>query len=113
MLNLIASNETTLIELQKNLDAIEVSTKPNLNDKLDRLVNIDLKALYAQKDEIISHTLPQLQSELDRSEVNELGKLEDSKKVLELALKPYRYSSTKIVSNIITYEHPVKPKNSS
>lgn len=110
MLNLIASNETTLIELQKNLDAIEVSTKPNLNDKLDRLVNIDLKA---QKDEIISHTLPQLQSELDRSEVNELGKLEDSKKVLELALKPYRYSSTKIVSNIITYEHPVKPKNSS
>ncbi len=110
MLNLIASNETTLIELQKNLDVIEVSTKPNLNDKLDRLVNIDLKALYAQKDEIISHTLPQLQSELDRLEVNELGKLEDSKKVLELALKRYRYSSTKIISNIITYENPVKPK---
>ena len=110
MLNLIANNETTLIELQKNLDVIEVSTKPNLNDKLDRLVNIDLKALYAQKDEIISHTLPQLQSELDRLEVNELGKLEDSKKVLELALKPYRYSPTKIVSNIITYENPVKPK---
>ena len=110
MLNLIANNETTLIELQKNLDVIEVSTKPNLNDKLDRLVNIDLKALYAQKDEIISHTLPQLQSELDRLEVNELGKLEDSKKVLELALKPYRYSPTKIVSNIITYENPVRPK---
>lgn len=54
--------------------------------------------------------MPQLQSELDRLEVNELGKLEDSKKVLELALKPYRYSSTKIISNIITYENPVKPK---
>ena len=110
MLSSIASNETTLIELQKNLDTIEISTKPNLNDKLDRLANIDLKSLYAQKDEIISQTLPQLQSELDRLEVDELGKLEDSKKVLELALKPYRYSSTKIVSNIITYENPVKPK---
>ena len=110
MLSSIASNETTLIELQKNLDTIEISTKPNLNDKLDRLANIDLKSLYAQKDEIVSQTLPQLQSELDRLEVDELGKLEDSKKVLELALKNYRYSSTKIVSNIITYENPVKPK---
>lgn len=110
MLSSIASNETTLIELQKNLDTIEISTKPNLNDKLDRLANIDLKSLYAQKDEIISQTLPQLQSELDRLEVDELGKLEDSKKVLALALKPYRNSPTKIVSNIITYEHPVKPK---
>lgn len=110
MLSSIASNETTLIELQKNLDTIEISTKPNLNDKLDRLANIDLKSLYTQKDEIISQTLPQLQSELDRLKVDELGKLEDSKKVFELALKPYRYSSTKIVSNIITYENPVKPK---
>ena len=110
MLSSIASNETTLIELQKNLDTIEISTKPNLNDKLDKLANIDLKSLYAQKDEIVSQTLPQLQSELDSLEVNELGKLEDSKKVLELALKPYRYSSTKIISNIITYENPVKPK---
>ena len=110
MLSSIASNETTLIELQKNLDTIEISTKPNLNDKLDRLANIDLKSLYAQKDEIVSQTLPQLQSELDRLEVDELGKLEDSKKVLELALKNYRYSSAKIVSNIITYENPVKPK---
>ena len=33
-----------------------------------------------------------------------------TKKVLELALKPYNYSPTKIVSNIITYENPVKPK---
>lgn len=110
ILNLIVNNEKNLIDLQKDLNLIEISTRPNLNDKLDKLINIDLPALYAQKDEILSHQLPLLKSELNDLQKNKISKLEDDKKVLELALKPYNYSPIKIVSNIITYENPVKPK---
>ena len=87
ILNLIVNNEKNLIDLQKDLNLIEMSTRPNLNDKLDKLINIDLPALYTQKDEILSHQLPLLKSELNDLQKNKISKLEDDKKSTRISPK--------------------------
>lgn len=106
----IISANNNIISLEQSRDTILSQTKPNLQNRLDKLVSIDLPNLQSQRDKVLNDTLPSYQRELANLQTAELEKLLDRKSIVELALKPFSYKNTAIVSQIATSESPEKPK---
>ncbi|CAD7287289.1 Wzz/FepE/Etk N-terminal domain-containing protein [Campylobacter suis] len=106
----ISSIEQNLLSLEGQKYALFSQTKPNAQDRLDRLINIDLENLNSEKDTIMNDKLLTLQRELATLQTEELNKLLDQKSLIELSLKPYNYQNTAIVSDIAISERPVKPR---
>ncbi len=107
---LITSAKSNLIELEKNKNSIITITRPQIQARIDELEMTYLSNLQIEKEKVLNDTLPALQRNLANLKTNELEKLLDQKTVIELALKPFNYKNTSIVSQIITSKHPEKPK---
>lgn len=106
----IYSIEQDILSLGEQVKLIITQTKPNAQDRLDKLINVDLENLQSEKDDLANNKLPALQRELAVLQTEELSRLLDQKSLIELRLKPYNYQNTAIVSDIVTSERPVKPR---
>ncbi|OUT10682.1 hypothetical protein B9N62_09610 [Campylobacter concisus] len=74
------------------------------------MVGVELENMQAEKDILVNDKLPSLQRELVNLQTEELNKLLDQRSLIELALEPYNYQNTQIVSDIVISNKPVKPK---
>ncbi|QKF91999.1 Wzz/FepE/Etk N-terminal domain-containing protein [Campylobacter sp. CCUG 57310] len=106
----ISNLEQSIIELEKQKEIIATQTKPDIQNRLDRLISVDFENMLSDKDVIINERLPSLQRELQTLQTEELSKLLDQKSLVELSLRPYNYKNTAIVSEIIISEKPIGPK---
>jgi len=66
--------------------------------------------LNSEKQQIITTTLPNLKRQLEELKNISLTKLLEERKLIKLSMQPHNYHNTAVVGNIITQEHPVKPK---
>ena len=108
--NQISNLEQSIISLEQQKEVLVTKTKPDSQDRLDRLTNVELENMQAEKDTLVNDKLPSLQRELVNLQTEELNKLLDQRSLVELALKPYNYQNTQIVSDIVISNKPVKPK---
>ena len=99
-----------LISLEEQKNLLISQTIPNAQNRLDRLLNVDLENLQSDKDSIMTNKLPELQRNLINLQTSELNVLLEKKTILELSLKPYNYQNTHIVVGIIASDYPDKPK---
>ena len=106
----ITNLEQGIISLEQQKEVLLTQTKPNAQDRLDRLASVELENMQAEKDTIINDRLPTLQRELVNLQIEELNKLLDQRSLVELSLNPYNYQNTQIVSDIVVSRNPVKPK---
>lgn len=108
--NQISNLEQGIISLEQQREVLLTQTKPNAQDRLDRLASVELENMQAEKDTIVNDRLPTLQRELANLQTGELNKLLDQRSIVELSLNPYNYQNTQIVSDIVVSKNPVKPK---
>ena len=99
-----------MIAFEQQKQVLLTKSKPDAQNRLDRLVGVELENMQAEKDTIINDKLPSLQRELVNLQTEELNKLLDQRSLIELALEPYNYQNTQIVSDIVISNKPVKPK---
>ena len=108
--NQISNLEQSMIAFEQQKQVLLTKSKPDAQNRLDRLVGVELENMQAEKDTIINDKLPSLQRELVNLQTEELNKLLDQRSLIELALEPYNYQNTQIVSDIVISNKPVKPK---
>ena len=108
--NQISNLEQSITSLEQQKEVLLTQTKPNAQDRLNKLTSVELENMQAEKDTIVNDKLPSLQRELVNLQTEELNKLLDQRSLVELALKPYNYQNTQIVSDIVISNNPVKPK---
>lgn len=108
--NQISNLEQSIISLEQQKEVLVTKARPDSQDRLDRLTNVELENMQAEKDTLVNDKLPSLQRELVNLQTEELNKLLDQRSLVELALKPYNYQNTQIVSDIVISNNPVKPK---
>lgn len=106
----ISNLEQSIIAFEQQKQVLLTKSKPDAQNRLDRLVSVELENMQAEKDTIVNDKLPSLQRELVNLQTEELNKLLDQRSLVELALKPYNYQNTQIVSDIVISNNPVKPK---
>jgi chain length determinant protein len=111
--NQISNLEQSITSLEQQKEVLLTQTKPNAQDRLNKLTSVELENMQAEKDTIVNDKLPSLQRELVNLQTEELNKLLDQRSLVELALKPYNYQNTQIVSDIVISNKPVKPKKRS
>ena len=111
--NQISNLEQSITALEQQKEVLLTQTKPNAQDRLNKLTSVELENMQAEKDTIVNDKLPSLQRELVNLQTEELNKLLDQRSLVELALKPYNYQNTQIVSDIVISNKPVKPKKAS
>ncbi len=108
--NQISNLEQSIIAFEQQKQVLLTKSKPDAQNRLDRLVSVELENMQAEKDILVNDKLPSLQRELVNLQTEELNKLLDQRSLVELALKPYNYQNTQIVSDIVVSRNPVKPK---
>ncbi|MFC2746972.1 MAG: GNVR domain-containing protein, partial [Campylobacter concisus] len=108
--NQISNLEQSIIAFEQQKQVLLTKSKPDAQNRLDRLVSVELENMQAEKDTLVNDKLPSLQRELVNLQTEELNKLLDQRSLVELALKPYNYQNTHIVSDIVISNNPVKPK---
>ena len=108
--NQISNLEQSMIAFEQQKQVLLTKSKPDAQNRLDRLVGVELENMQAEKDILVNDKLPSLQRELVNLQTEELNKLLDQRSLVELALKPYNYQNTQIVSDIVISNKPVKPK---
>lgn len=108
--NQISNLEQSIIAFEQQKQVLLTKSKPDAQNRLDRLVSVELENMQAEKDTLVNDKLPSLQRELVNLQTEELNKLLDQRSLVELALKPYNYQNTQIVSDIVISNNPVKPK---
>lgn len=106
----ITNLEQGIISLEQQREVLLTQTRPNAQDRLDKLNSVELENMQAERDTIINDKLPTLQRELANLQTEELNKLLDQRSIVELSLNPYNYQNTQIVSDIVMSKNPVKPK---
>ena len=106
----ISNLEQSIIAFEQQKQVLLTKSKPDAQNRLDRLVSVELENMQAEKDILVNDKLPSLQRELVNLQTEELNKLLDQRSLVELALKPYNYQNTQIVSDIVISNNPVKPK---
>lgn len=106
----ISNLEQSIIAFEQQKQVLLTKSKPDAQNRLDRLVGVELENMQAEKDTLVNDKLPSLQRELVNLQTEELNKLLDQRSLVELALKPYNYQNTQIVSDIVISNNPVKPK---
>ena len=109
----ISNLEQSIIAFEQQKQVLLTKSKPDAQNRLDRLVSVELENMQAEKDILVNDKLPSLQRELVNLQTEELNKLLDQRSLVELALKPYNYQNTQIVSDIVISNKPVKPKKAS
>jgi chain length determinant protein len=108
--NQISNLEQSIIAFEQQKQVLLTKSKPDAQNRLDRLVSVELENMQAEKDILVNDKLPSLQRELVNLQTEELNKLLDQRSLVELALKPYNHQNTQIVSDIVISNNPVKPK---
>ena len=108
--NQISNLEQSIIAFEQQKQVLLTKSKPDAQNRLDRLVSVELENMQAEKDTLVNDKLPSLQRELVNLQTEELNKLLDQRSLVELALKPYNHQNTQIVSDIVISNNPVKPK---
>ena len=108
--NQISNLEQSMIAFEQQKQVLLTKSKPDAQNRLDRLVGVELENMKAEKDILVNDKLPSLQRELVNLQTEELNKLLDQRSLIELALEPYNYQNTQIVSDIVISNKPVKPK---
>ena len=106
----ISNLEQSIIAFEQQKQVLLTKSKPDAQNRLDRLVSVELENMQAEKDTIVNDKLPFLQRELVNLQTEEFNKLLDQRSLVELALKPYNYQNTQIVSDMVISNNPVKPK---
>ncbi len=106
----ISNLEQSMIAFEQQKQVLLTKSKLDAQNRLDRLVGVELENMQAEKDILVNDKLPSLQRELVNLQTEELNKLLDQRSLVELALKPYNYQNTQIVSDIVISNNPVKPK---
>ena len=106
----ISNLEQSIIAFEQQKQVLLTKSKPDAQNRLDRLVGVELENMQAEKDILVNDKLPSLQRELVNLQTKELNKLLEQRSLVELALKPYNYQNTQIVSDIVISNKPVKPK---
>ncbi|WP_223155798.1 GNVR domain-containing protein [Campylobacter concisus] len=106
----ISNLEQSIIAFEQQKQVLLTKSKPDAQNRLDRLVGVELENMQAEKDILVNDKLPSLQRELVNLQTEELNKLLDQRSLVELALKPYNYQNTQMVSDIVISNKPVKPK---
>ena len=106
----ISNLEQSIIAFEQQKQVLLTKSKPDAQNRLDRLVSVELENMQAEKDILVNDKLPSLQRESVNLQTEELNKLLDQRSLVELALKPYNYQNTQIVSDIVISNNPVKPK---
>jgi len=109
----ISNLEQSIIAFEQQKQVLLTKSKPDAQNRLDRLVSVELENMQAEKDILVNDKLPSLQRELVNLQTEELNKLLDQRSLVELALKPYNHQNTQIVSDIVISNKPVKPKKAS
>ena len=108
--NQISNLEQSMIAFEQQKQVLLTKSKPDAQNRWDRLVGVELENMKAEKDILVNDKLPSLQRELVNLQTEELNKLLDQRSLIELALEPYNYQNTQIVSDIVISNKPVKPK---
>ncbi|MCI6989609.1 MAG: Wzz/FepE/Etk N-terminal domain-containing protein [Campylobacter sp.] len=106
----LSSTKNNLIALEQQREVLITKTKPELQNRLDRLTNIELVNLQSDMDKLRYDTLPALQRELYNLQTAELNALLDKRSIVEISLQPHSYKNTSIVSDIVVSQNPTKPK---
>lgn len=106
----ISNLEQSITAFEQQKQVLLTKSKPDAQNRLDRLVGVELENMQAEKDILVNDKLPSLQRELVNLQTEELNKLLDQRSLVELALKPYNYQNTQIVSDIVISNNPVKPQ---
>ena len=95
--NRISNNRLQIIDLEKIKEDIINNQLPQLFRDQERLKTITRDELLREKDQIINSVIQQLESK---------------KEILETSIAPHNYKNSGVVSKILTYDKPVKPKKS-
>lgn len=117
LLNEISSLNTQFQDLvskksdyESKIYSIEVTDLSALENQKDKLEQVDLEKLRADKDTIFTTRLPELERRLTSLQSEELNKLLDKRALVELRLKESSYKNTGLVSDIMLSESAAKPK---
>lgn len=97
-------------DYESKIYTIEVTDLAELEDKRDKLEQVDLDKLRADRDTIFTTRLPELERRLINLQSEELNKLLDRRALVELKLKPTSYKNTSLVSDIVVSQSAAKPK---
>lgn len=106
----ISSQKVKLANIDRQIKFLQNN---KIGETENQINNVE-QNLQMQKAGALNDILSALQKEL--KELTDIQKIElkntllDQKAVIELALKPFNYKNTSIVSQIITSKHPEKPK---
>ncbi len=100
-----------LISLKNDasLAALRMTQIQNLEYKISSN-QIKLIDLNTKKQFIITTTLPEKEREMEKLKKVELVSLQEERELIVLSMQPHNYHNTAIVGNVITQDHPVKPK---
>ena len=106
----ISNLEQSVASFEQQKEVLLTHTKTNAQNRLDRLTDIELENMQAERDAMVNDKLPILQKELVYLQTEEISGLLDQRSIVELSLNPYNYQNTQIVSDIVVSKNPVKPK---
>ena len=106
----ILNLEQSVASFEQQKEVLLTHTKTNAQNRLDRLTDIELENMQAERDAMVNDKLPILQKELVYLQTEEISGLLDQRSIVELSLNPYNYQNTQIVSDIVVSKNPVKPK---
>lgn len=88
------------------------NTIENLVKEKENLLNLRLKDLEESKENIVKDTLRKAEVELDINFVKRLESLNDSLSLEKLKLTNNSVKNSEIVGEIVSNDHPIKPKKS-
>lgn len=114
-----------LIQLEREKDKLLNVDLVQLQRAKNQLINVELPQLIRERDKVLNTDMPQLEREKDNlltielEKLNmikknlleiELPKLKKKKELLQYSISKAGYQNTETVGNILSKEHPIKPK---
>ncbi len=107
----IALTKDTIAASKKELLALEESLK-NMKNANSAFIALQLiqKRDLVQNIERLENKLIDIQNKKNTLESTTINKLLEDKALISSMLLPYNYKNTEIIGEIITNDHPVKPK---
>lgn len=105
LLKVLDKNKIT----DKNLIVLSAIERQSLSNRLisDKARIVDFNV---EINKLNNEIVPKLKRDLANFQTVQLNKLLDEKSLIELSLAPYNYANTNIVGDIVTSQHPEKPK---
>jgi LPS O-antigen subunit length determinant protein (WzzB/FepE family) len=108
--NDIAKLHLNIIDLQAQIKKIVDETIPNLEKQKTRIVEQKIPDLEAQKRHLLEETIPQKNATIKKLLEITIPKMAARIEQIKLENKPPYLTRTAIVGDILTHDHPVKPR---